>query len=285
MKAKIHSYNGFFTIIIIVLFLFPIPLMSQDNAIKLVYNYPGGTPVRYINTSKVKQDMNIDGQSMVVNVLKILGTTVKSSGIDDKNLVLEITIDTLAQTVDTPGGLTGGAIKDVLGKSFSMKINPQGKEIDISGAEKITFTTDDGTTSSAAQSFNDFFPDLPEDAIIPGYIWSSTDTVRNKTSVMKQVTVVKSENKFEGFEQLNDTKCAKITYLLSGSWEIKTQSQGMELNIKGPFTGSGVLYFSPEKGYFLKNDIKTRMTGNMEIAEQNVSIPIIMDMSSTTEVR
>jgi len=286
MKTKIHSHNTFFILIILVLFLFSIPAYSQENAVKLVYNYPTGTPVRYQTISKVIQDMDVNGQSMVVNVLSVLGCTVKSTGNADNNLVLEVTIDTLSQTIDSPGGMTGGAIRDAMGKSFSMKISPEGKETDMSGAEQISFTTEDGATTTAAQSFNDFFPDLPDRTINPGYTWSSTDTLNAKTSAMTMIMVIKSDNKFEGYEELNGTKCAKITYNLSGSRNMKTQTQGMDIIVKGPLTGTGELYFSPEKSYFLRNVVKTRMTGQLEITSpESMSFPVIMDMNSTTEVK
>lgn len=286
MKTKIHSHNTFFTLIIQVLFLFSIPAYSQENAVKLVYNYPAGTPVRYQTISKVIQDMDVNGQSMVVNVLSVLGCTVKSIGNADNNLVLEVTIDTLSQTIDSPGGMTGGAIRDAMGKSFSMKISPEGKETDMSGAEQVSYKTDDGTTTTAAQSFNEFFPNLPDSAINPGYTWSSTDTLTAKTSAMTMIMVIKSDNKFEGYEEFNGTKCAKITYTLLGSRNMKTQTQGMDIIVKGPLTGTGELFFSPEKGYFMRNVVKTRMTGQLEITSpESMSFPVIMDMNSTTEVK
>jgi hypothetical protein len=286
MKINIKLHYTSLTLSILALCLVSIPAVSQENAVKLVYNYPAGTPVSYQTSSKVIQDMDVNGQSMVVNVLSVLGCTVKSTGNADNNLVLEVTIDTLSQTIDTPGGMTGGTIRDAMGKSFSMKISPEGKETDMSGAEQISYKTDEGTTTTAAQSFNDFFPDLPDRAINPGYTWSSTDTLTAKTSAMTMIMVIKSDNKFEGYEELNGTKCAKITYTLSGSRNMKTQTQGMDIIVKGPLTGTGELYFSPEKGYFMKLDVKTRMTGQLEITSpESMSFPVIMDMNSTTEVK
>ena len=120
-------------------------MISQNSgAVKLSYNYPANTPVKYLSTSKIVQDIDINGQIMSVNVAAILGCTVKSKGMSENNLVLEMTIDTLSQTVDSPGGLTGGVMKEAIGKVFIMKILPSGKETDLSGAEQITYTNNEG---------------------------------------------------------------------------------------------------------------------------------------------
>jgi len=127
---------------------------------------------------------------------------------------------------------------------------------------------------------------LPDEAITPGYIWSGTDTLRTKSSPANLVMIVKADNKFEGYEQLNGINCAKITFALSGTRELKTQTQGMDIKMSGPFTGTGELYFAPDKGYFLRQIVKTRMTGQMEITSPEVmSFPLTMDQNSVTEVK
>jgi hypothetical protein len=223
---------------------------------------------------------------MVVNVISILGCSIKSTGILNNNIGLEVTIDTMAQSVDSPNGMAGGAVTGAIGKVFKMTISPEGKEIDMSAAEQLSFTAEDGTTATAAQSFNKFFPDVPAEAITPGYTWSGTDTLTEKTSAMSLVMIVKADNKFEGYELINGTNCAKILFTISGTRDMKTQSQGMDIKMNGPFTGTGELYFSPEKGYFLKESIKTRMSGTMEITSpESMSFPVVMDITSITEVK
>lgn len=60
----------------------------------------------------------------------------------------------------------------------------------------------------------------------------------------------------------------------------------MDIKMRGPVTGTGELFFAPEKGYFLKQALKIRMTGQVEIATPDVmSFPVTMDQSSVTEVR
>jgi hypothetical protein len=286
-NSKQHSLKTFLFFLTLALFVFTLPAISQNTgAVKLLYNYPADSPVKYLSTSKMVQDMDINGQIMSVNIAAILGCTVKSKGIAENNLVLEITIDTLSQTVDSPGGLSGGALKEAIGKVFIMKILPTGKETDLSGAEQITFTDSEGGSNSVKDSFTDFFPDLPAEAINPGYTWSGTDTLSTKSSTTNLEMIVKADNKFEGYEQINGINCAKITFALSGTRLLKTQTQGMDVKMNGPFTGTGELYFALDKGYFLKQIVKTRMTGQIEISSPEVmSFPVTMDQNSVTEVK
>jgi hypothetical protein len=285
-NSNLHLSDTFFLIAVLALFVFTTPALSQNTgSVKLAYNYPSGVPVRYLSTSKVVQDMDINGQSMVVNVDVILGCTVRSKGMADNELLLEIKIDTLGQTIETPGGLQGGPVPEVNGKVFMMKMLPTGRETDLSGAEQITYSSDQGTTNSVRESFNDFFPDIPAEPITQGYTWSGTDTLRSKSSGTDLMIIVKSDNKFEGFEQLNGVNCAKITYTLSGTRVLKTQSEGMDILMTGPFNGTGELYFSQEKGYFLKQTINTKMTGNVDITSQSMTFPVTMNQNSVVEVK
>ncbi len=286
-NSKHYSYKTFFSLLTLAMFLITLPAISQNSgAVKLSYNYPADAYVRYLSTSKILQDMDINGQIMSVNVDAVLGCSVKSRGLSENNLVLEIKIDTISQTVDSPGGMLGGPVKEVTGKVFSIKMLPSGKETDLSGADQITFTNYEGVTSTLKESFTDFFPDFPDEAITPGYTWSGTDTITSKTSVADLSMIVKADNKFEGYEQVNGNRCAKITFTLSGTRDLKTQTQGMEVKMKGPFTGTGELYFAMEKGYFLKQTVKMVMTGQVEITTPDVmSFPVTMTQNSVTEVK
>ena len=98
--------------------------------------------------------------------------------------------------------------------------------------------------------------------------------------------IVKADNKFEGYEQINGINCAKISFTLSGTRILKTQTQGMDIKMSGPYTGTGELYFALDKGYFLKQIVKTRMTGQMEITSPDVmSFPVTIDQNSVTELK
>ncbi len=258
---------------------------SQNSAVKLVYNFPSDNAVKFRSVSKIIQTMDVMGQVMEVNVAAVVGCSIKSIGMLNKNLNLEVKIDTMYQSVDSPQGSAGGAINDVKGKVFAMTITPEGKEVDLTEAGKITYNIEGSGQSDLSQSFTEFFPDMPSVPVSPGYTWSKTDTVNTKSTTNSMIMTIKSENKFEGFEELNGVKCAKITSVLEGDRVIITQSQGMDLTVKGPFTGTSVLLFSPDKGYFLKQTVSMKQTGTIDITTpESMSFPIVMDITSVNEV-
>jgi hypothetical protein len=193
----------------------------------LVYNYPADKQVKYVTNSKVVQNMDVNGQNIQTRVSSIVGCTVKALGMQDKNLKLEVTIDTVGQSVESPMGSTGGGIADVEGKKFTMIITPKGKEVDLSGANAISVTVPGSGSSTLGQSFAEFFPDLPEGKINPGFTWTTNDSSTSRSATMTTRVLLRSDYKYEGIEKVNKVKYDKITAALSGSRQMKTQSQGI----------------------------------------------------------
>lgn len=258
---------------------------QQSGSVKLVYNYPAGKTIKYMSTSKIVQDMDINGQNMQNIISSLSGCSIKSNGPSDGNIRLNILIDTLAQQIVSPMGPSGGEVEGVKGKSFNMIISPSGKEIDFKEAANITYIVVGGGPSDATQAFSDFFPNMPEGSVKPGYTWTSTDTSTNKTSTMTLAQEINSENKFEGFETINGVECARITVVISGKQNLKTQSQGMNINMYGPVTGTALVYFAPSEGYFIKYSVATKMTGTIAITSpESMTFPIVMNVTGTCEI-
>ena len=164
-----------------------------------------------------------------------------------------------------------------------MILSPSGVETDVSEAENLIYNSMASGQGNVRSSFNDFFPDLPVGPIQPGYTWTTSDTLKdaNTSSVM----VIKTENTFTGIEKVNGTDCAKITSVLNGTRDMTTQSQGMDIHISGPYTGTAELYFATAEGYFLKHLVNTKLTGLIEISgAENMSLPVIMDIASVNKV-
>jgi hypothetical protein len=258
---------------------------SQSGNVKMAYNYPADKPVKYLSTTKIVQTMDVMGQIMEVNVSALLGCSIKSKGILNKNLNLEVTIDSMYQKVDSPQGSAGGVLRDAIGKAFLMSISPEGKEADLSEAGKLLINIEGSGTTDAAQSFIDFFPDMPSGSVSTGHTWTQTDTIKTKSVSNSMVMTIKSDNKFEGFEDINGVKCARISSAISGDRVMITQSQGMDITTKGPFTGTSIVYFSPVKGYFVKQTVNTKQTGTIDITSpENMSFPVVINMESVNEV-
>ena len=256
----------------------------QSGIIKLAYNYLADKPVKYLNVSKITQDMDINGQSMLVNVASCLGAVVRLADKQANNLNLEIKVDTLGQSVDSPQGSTSSAVSEVKGKTFKMVISPAGKTIDNSEATKIVYNVEGSGESNLAQSFTSYFPALPENPVKLGDTWNTHDTIDSKTPSMSMWMPVESNYKLEGIKTVDGTDCAILSATLSGSRKMSTQSQGMTINTAGTFTGTMTLLFAINEGYFVKETVTTKMTGTIEIPDQNMSFPLVMTIVSTNEI-
>lgn len=255
---------------------------GPKDPVKLVYNMPQGKIISYDMSTVVAQAMDINGQSMNVLIENSLSFKMKMLGKTDSNLKLEITIDSLSMKVDSPmGGSTASKIKDVEGKVFNMLISQYGKEIDYSEAAKIEYSIEGAASGNLSQSFSSIIPDLPEKAVNPGYTWTKSDSIINKTSVGQSSQIFQSENKFEGLENINGIECAKITSTMTGTMQTTAQNQGMDIFYSGPFQGSVTLYFAVKEGYFVKQESVTRMSGTVDVSgAQSMSFPITMDTTT-----
>lgn len=257
------------------------------GAVKLEYNFPENVPVSFLSSSKVSQTMDVNGQNIEANVDADFGCTVKATGKQDRNLKMEIRIDTMYRSIETPAGSSGGAVKEVQGKVFNMILSPFGAEEDLAEAEKITFTIEGSGETNLAQSMTNFFPNLPKRPVKAGDTWTTYDTIRGGKSAENAFKLfVKAENRFEGIEKMNGVDCAKITSTLSGTREQKAQSMGMDVVTGGSFNGKGELFFAVREGYYIKQVDSTRMDGTIKISgDQEMSFPVVMTIVSSNAIR
>jgi hypothetical protein len=257
---------------------------AGKKKVLLKYNYPQDEVVKYLNNSKIKQSMDIQGMTMEVNINSTVGCSIKSTGREADNLKLTILIDTMAQNIESPNGYSGGVITEAIGKSFEMVISTSGKEIDLTNANELVFNIPGSGESNATQSFADFYPDLPSKKVKPGYTWTSTDSVNAVSPATTTKSVIISENKFEGIEDVNGIACAKITSTLSGTHSIKTVSQGMDVKTNGKLTGTSTVFFAIKEGYFVKQTTESKLDGTLELTyPQEMTMPLTMEVSTVNE--
>lgn len=263
-------------------------LSAQDNngKINLSYNYTD-MPVKYLSTSEVIQVIDINGEKIEVNVVEILGCTVRSTAKNGNDLVLEIQIDTLRRTIDSQGALQGGTVKEAMGKVFPMKISMSGKETDLSGAEQMIYSDATGSMSNASELFADFFPDIENGVMTPGHTWQATDTITSKSPSKTMKMTVNSAFRYEGPDQIRGINCARISSRLSGIMEFTTDDRntGMKIKLKGPFTGTAELWFALQNNYFIKYSTSSSMNGSVEIVSpEKMTFPVTWESSSVKEV-
>jgi len=114
----------------------------------------------------------------------------------------------------------------------------------------------------------------------PGDNWASNDKNKIKATSKSMKQFVHADNKFEGVVTVDGVECAKITAVLKGTREQTGQNMGMDLSIKGDFTGTAELYFAIKDGYLVKQSSTSKMTGIIDISgAQSMSMPL----TATTE--
>ncbi len=286
MKNQIRKCLVFAGLILIISGLC-LKALSQNTgeSVKLAYNYPADKAIRYLNNSVMAQIMDMQGQSMQVDVNSAFGCSVRTAGKQDNNIKIEIRIDTLGQTTNSPMGGSGGAIQDIKGNSCNIIISPEGKIIDMSESANLVYTIEGSGQSNMAQNLSDFFPVLPANAVTTGDTWNMTDSATIKSASMTMKTIDNIVSKLEGFETVNGMKCARISGIHSGTMTMNVQNQGMDIFIKGPFKGTSEYLFAINEGYFIKLSSATKVTGNLEITSpESMSMPIVLDMKSVNEI-
>lgn len=261
-------------------------LSQGAGTVKLTYNYPGDKALKYLIKSTMAQIMDFQGQTMQVDVTSAFGCSVRTTGNQDQNIKVEIKVDTLGQTTNSPMGGTGGAIQDVAGKTCSLIISPEGKIIDMSEAAKIVYTVEGASESNLTQTMVDFFPVLPSKPVKAGDTWEGTDSSMVSSAYLKMKTIDNSASKLEAIETIDGTQYARVSATHSGTMIMSVNNQGMDIFIKGPYTGTSEYLFALKEGYFTKLTSATKMTGNMEITSpETMTFPITIEMKAVNEVR
>jgi len=257
---------------------------NQTDLIRLEYKYQSKNPVKYQLVSKITQIMDIQGQAMQNNIASVFGCSIKPAGRQDSNLILEITADTLGQSVESAMGVSGGPVKEIKGKVFNIVINSTGQEIDISEAEEVEYNVEGSGSTNLAQTFMEFFPLLPAHPVKTGDIWNISDSVRGETTAIVTNSKVNSVDKLEGIETIDGIECARISSTHTGTMEMDVNNQGMEIKMKGAVTGTGVLLFAIKEGYFIKQTVNSKVTGTLEITSpENMNFPMVMEINSVNE--
>jgi len=265
---------------VLMIILLGISSVMNAQGVNISYKYPSDKAVKYKLTSTMAQIMDIQGQTMQTDVSSAFGCSVKSKGSQNGNISLEITVDTLGQVTSSPMGGSGGPVQGIKGKSCNIVIAPDGKIADITGAEGIVYNIEGSGESNLGQTISDFFPRLPGKSVNSGDTWNYKDSTTTKSASMTMTTIDNAENKVEGFEKLGDIDCTKIVSTHSGTISMAVQAQGMDIYIKGPFTGTTECFFAVKEGYFIKMTSATLLKGNLDLPSMGMNMPVTIDMKS-----
>jgi len=240
----------------------------------LEYKMPAGRSLTYQTKSEEAQVMEVQGQSMDTQTTNTGTFTFKAKGLKDKNFLLGVTIDDIAATMASSAqGDMSPDMSAVKGKSFDMVLSPLGSEVDVSGAEAITY--DLATeTRNLSSGFKMFFPDMPGKPVKVGDTWPSSAGTEEKTSSMKIQIDFQNVNTLEGFEPVDGMECARISSQVTGTITGTGSQMGSDLTFSGTSKGKDVWYFAVKEGIFVKAMSESTTDMSVDVAAGGMIIPV-----------
>lgn len=250
------------------------PQAKPGAAVVLEYKMPAGRSLTYQNKSEQAQIMEVQGQAMDTQVANTSTVTFKSKGPKDQNLLLAVTIDDITASVtNSMQGDMSPDLAAVKGKSFDMVLSPLGAEVDVTGAEAITFSVA-GESQSVASEFKTYFPDLPGKPIKVGDTWPSTTTVDEKNGPISVQVTLQNVNTLEGFETVDGMECAKVSTTFTGTVAGSGNQMGMDLAISGTTKGTGSWHFAVKDGVLVKSASDSTSELTIDVTAAGMSIPM-----------
>jgi hypothetical protein len=252
-------------------------------AVVLEYKMPAGRVLTYQSKSEEAQVMEVQGQSMDSQTTSTSTFTFKAKGLKEKNFLLGVTIDDIVTSVASSAqGDMSPNMSAVKGKSFDMVLSPLGSEVDVSGAEAISYEVA-GETRNIASGFKLFFPDMPGKPVKVGDTWPSSAGTEEKSSSMKIRIDFQYVNTLEGLEKIDGMECARISSEVTGTITGTGSQMGQDLTFSGTSKGKDVWYFAVKEGTFVKAMSESKTEMSIEVSAAGMTIP--MTQTAKAEVK
>jgi len=233
----------------------------KPAGIVLEYKMPDGQVLRYEEKQEAREVGEVMGQAREAITVATSALSFRAKGRKGRDHLLGVTIDDMTLSITNAGGDLSPDLTSVRGKSFDMVLSPTGTEVDVSGAEAITYEMVNGTRSVAA-GFKLFFPDLPDRPIKVGDSWPSSAVVEDKAGATDIHIEFQSVNTLEGFEAVDGMECARISSKLAGTVSGTGSQGGADLVFGGTIKGADIWDFAIKEGLYVKStsDSVTEMT-------------------------
>ena len=258
----------------------PCPVETSPEELVLRYKFPAGQLLRYQVTGETREITEVMGRTNETVVTSRKTQSFLGKDQKDGRHVLDATLDDWTMTILTSQGSLSPDLKSVKGKSFEMVLSPLGREVDVSGAESITFEIA-GNTGNLAAGFKIFFPDLPDHAVKIGDSWPSSFVIEDQGGASSRRSEIRSENTFEAIETVDGMECARITSKLAGTISGKGNQQGLDLLFSGTIQGKDVWYFAPKEGIFVKSTSEVENEVTITVGGgQNMTVPMTQKQKS-----
>jgi len=250
---------------------------AAPAGISLEYKMPAGRALTYASDEEMGQVMDVMGQTIDAHT-KSGGTfTFVAKGKKDQNLLLGVTIDDMSMAITGPMGDQSPDMSGVKGKTFDMTVSPLGSEIDVSGAEAITYASPNGTgMSNLAPAFKLFFPDLPGRPLKVGDTWATSAAADDNSGGMNVKLGFEYVHTFEGLETVDGLECARIRSPYTSTISGTGNQQGMDMVMTGTGKGTDVWYFAIKEGIYVKATSEGTYEMSISVSAAGMTIPMTM---------
>jgi len=259
------------------------PKAQAAKTVVLEYKMPAGRALTYQGKTEEAQIMEVQGQAMDTQTGGSSTFTFKAKGPKDKDFLLGVTVDDITVTVASSAqGDMSPNMDSVKGKSFDMVLSPLGAEVDVTGAEAITYDLA-AETRNLASGFKVFFPDLPGKPVKVGDTWPSTEAVEEKTGSVSIRVDLQNANTLEGFETIDGMECARVATQVTGTINGTGNQMGMDLIFSGTSKGKTIWYFAVKEGLFVKMTSESTSEMSIDVSAAGMTIP--MTQTAKSEVK
>jgi len=261
-----------------------VPAKTPPAGIILEYKMPAGQILRYQDHSETLEASDVMGQSIESKINSTSICSFQAKGRKEQNHLLGVTIDDMSLTINSPRGDLSPDMSPVKGKSFDMVLSPIGTEVDVSGAESITYQFVTGPRNVAA-GFKTFFPDLPGKPVKVGDSWPSSFAIDEKSGATNMHIEFQAVNTLEGFENVDGMECARVSSKVTGTVSGTGSQQGADLLFKGTLKGGDIWHFAPKEGLFVKStsEVVSEMTISVS-GPQTMTIPTTQTRKSEVKL-
>ena len=252
--------------------------------IVLEYRMPAGRILRYTDKTEVREVTDVMGMTNESHSTLLSSLSFRAKGPKGADHLVGVTIDDLSITITGSRGDMSPDTEPVKGRSFDMVLSPLGTEVDVSGAEAITYQLVSGPRS-VAPGFKVFFPDLPGKPVKIGDTWPSSFAIEDEGGGAKMRVEAQSVNTLEGFETVDGMECARIASTNTGTISGTGEQQGLDLVFAGTLKGTDVWYFAVKEGIFVRstseitNEISITVSG-----PQTMTIPATQTRKSEVKL-
>lgn len=258
------------------------PKAPAQAAAVLEYKMPDGRALTYQAKSEESQLIEVMGQSMNTTSATVSNIAFKAKGKKDKDMLLGVTIDDMSVSVTGPQGDMSPDVSSVKGKSFDMVLSALGNEVDVSGAEAISYSME-GEERNLASGFKNFFPDLPGKPVKIGDTWPATANIEEKTTSANIRIDIQYVHTLDGIEVIDGMECARVVSQVTGAISGSGNQGGQDMTFAGTSKGKDTWYFAIKEGTLVKAASESTSEISIDLPAAGMAVP--MTLTSKSEVK